>query len=175
MDDTEPCVPRRMRHQATSFGRIGENYWVGEIRVGTGEALKSEIDVQVGRRLRLRRVLLDIGVGELADVLAIQPKVLMDIENGALRPPAALLCRICRQLGVRITWCFRDFDTATQNDCDYDDDGAEAGALDDRDFDDAALHLLDQFIQIENDEDRKLIIAHAERLAGGTKKSTIAE
>jgi transcriptional regulator with XRE-family HTH domain len=69
------------------------------------------IDVHVGARLRLRRVILGVSQEELASSLGISFQQLQKYETGTNRISAARLFEISRELDVPVSWFFEDLQT----------------------------------------------------------------
>src|SRR5262245_41055280 len=67
----------------------------------------------IGRRLRLRRTQLRIGVNRIADQLGVSLATYKDYEAGNAQTPASVLEQIAHVLGVPLVWFFQDvaFDT----------------------------------------------------------------
>jgi transcriptional regulator with XRE-family HTH domain len=70
----------------------------------------SFIDHHVGRRIKMRRLLLEIELHHLAGDLGILASTLAHVEAGEERPTPALLARIGSVLGVSVGWFFRGLD-----------------------------------------------------------------
>jgi len=68
------------------------------------------VDQHVGRRIRLRRVLLSLSQEALAERLGGSAQQVQKYEAGETRVSASRLYEIGLQLGVPITWFFADLD-----------------------------------------------------------------
>jgi transcriptional regulator with XRE-family HTH domain len=68
------------------------------------------VDQHVGRRIRLRRVLLSLSQENLAQLLGGSPQQVQKYEAGETRVSASRLYEIGQHLGVPITWFFADLD-----------------------------------------------------------------
>ena len=68
------------------------------------------VDQHVGRRMRLRRVLLSLSQEDLAQRLGGSAQQVQKYEAGETRVSASRLYEIGLQLGVPITWFFTDLD-----------------------------------------------------------------
>ena len=102
------------------------------------------IDAIVGRRIRLRRIELELSIDELACKAGALPEDLADCERGARRVGAPLLLRLAQTLGVPTSYFFRNADSG---------DSAAAGATADD-----GIRLLRVFSQIRDPALRDLII-----------------
>jgi transcriptional regulator with XRE-family HTH domain len=69
------------------------------------------VDQHVGRRMRLRRVLLGLSQEDLAQRLGGSSQLMQKYEAGETRVSASRLYEIGQQLGVPITWFFADLDS----------------------------------------------------------------
>ncbi|MBV9785928.1 MAG: helix-turn-helix transcriptional regulator [Acidisphaera sp.] len=67
----------------------------------------SEVDVNVGNRLRKRRLALGLSQAELAGEAALLLQQLQMYERGADRVSPAHLCKFATLLGVRISYFFQ--------------------------------------------------------------------
>ena len=125
------------------------------------------VDKQVGRRLRLRRLLLQISRDELANIVGMPTILLEEYEDGQGRIEPALLCKLGRCLGVHVTWFFREFKL-----CEDVRQALELNAHDeDTELSEESLLLLDEFVQVRNRNDRSAIIAYAQELARPLKNT----
>lgn len=66
----------------------------------------SDIDCFIGRRIKLRRVLLDLTQAELADRCFVSPQQIHKYELGLSKLSAARLDQLSRALEVPISWFF---------------------------------------------------------------------
>ena len=67
------------------------------------------VDVYVGSRLRLRRILLGMSQQKLSDALGVTFQQLQKYENGSNRISASRLYQLSRLLGVPISFFFSDY------------------------------------------------------------------
>jgi transcriptional regulator with XRE-family HTH domain len=70
----------------------------------------NHIDQHVGRRLRLRRNLLDLSQDELARRLGLTAQLIQKYEAGETRISASRLYEVAAQLAVPITWFFEEIE-----------------------------------------------------------------
>jgi transcriptional regulator with XRE-family HTH domain len=68
----------------------------------------NDVDQHVGRRMRLRRVILGFSQDELAKRLGLTAQQVQKYEAGETRVSASRLYEAARQLGVPITWFFQE-------------------------------------------------------------------
>ena len=135
---------------------------------GSSGSCPTAVDRRVGRRIKLRRVLLEIELHHLAGDLGILASALARIEAGEERPAPPLLARIASYLGVSVRSFFRDFaiGSARASD-DRQQDGKPTGgwASVQRDIGSEMQELLDLFIQADA-ADRQAIMGYTrDRLA----------
>ena len=91
------------------------NVWV---RIGMGKAAgtngavsrkTTEIDIEIGRRLRFRRIQLNLSQNALAEKLSIAQAQLVKYETGANRLSASRLSDCARFLEVSVTYFFDSY------------------------------------------------------------------
>jgi transcriptional regulator with XRE-family HTH domain len=70
----------------------------------------NHVDQHVGKRLRLRRNLLDLSQDELARRLGLTAQLIQKYEAGETRISASRLYEIAVQLAVPITWFFEELE-----------------------------------------------------------------
>ena len=70
----------------------------------------NHVDQHVGKRLRLRRNLLDLSQDELARRLGLTAQLIQKYEAGETRISASRLYDVAMQLAVPITWFFEELD-----------------------------------------------------------------
>ena len=70
----------------------------------------SEVDALVGRRLKLRRVLLNMSQQDVADYCAISAQQIHKYEKGESRITASRLVQFGEVLGVPVSWFFVDIE-----------------------------------------------------------------
>ncbi|HEU0148517.1 MAG TPA: helix-turn-helix domain-containing protein [Bradyrhizobium sp.] len=70
----------------------------------------NHVDQHVGKRLRLRRNLLDLSQDELAKRLGLTAQLIQKYEAGETRISASRLYDVARQLAVPITWFFEELE-----------------------------------------------------------------
>lgn len=79
----------------------------------TGKKGPNPVDVHVGRRVRIRRVLCGLSQTALADQLGLTFQQLQKYESGANRISASRLWQIAQILDVPISWFFMGIDDDT--------------------------------------------------------------
>lgn len=79
-------------------------------REGTTARKASEVDSLVGRRLKLRRVLLGMSQQDVADHCAISAQQIHKYEKGESRITASRLVQFGEVLGVPVSWFFVDIE-----------------------------------------------------------------
>jgi transcriptional regulator with XRE-family HTH domain len=95
----------------------------GETRkYGRGTGIPDPVDVHVGSRIRMRRLLLGMNQEALADALGLTFQQVQKYEGGANRVSASRLSEMAKILGVPIQYFFSDLQTA---DAPADPDDAE--------------------------------------------------
>jgi transcriptional regulator with XRE-family HTH domain len=70
----------------------------------------NHVDQHVGKRLRLRRNLLDLSQDELASHLGLTAQLIQKYEAGETRISASRLYDVAAQLAVPITWFFEELE-----------------------------------------------------------------
>jgi len=81
----------------------------GEIRLyGRGTGIPDPVDVHVGSRIRMRRLLLGMNQETLADALGLTFQQVQKYEGGANRVSASRLSEMAKILGVPIQYFFGD-------------------------------------------------------------------
>lgn len=73
------------------------------------------VDVYVGSRLRLRRILLGMSQQKLSDALGVTFQQLQKYENGSNRISASRLYQLSRLLGVPISFFFSEYGEGMSN------------------------------------------------------------
>lgn len=133
-------------------------------RSSNGEMSRpNSVDRRVGRRIKMRRLLLEIELHHLAGDLGILASALARIEAGDERPAPALLARIASYLGVNVNWFFRELEIgAAGAPAEMQQDAKPAAALPfaQRDVGSEMFELLDQFLQADA-ADRQAILDYA--------------
>jgi transcriptional regulator with XRE-family HTH domain len=79
---------------------------------GRGTGIPDPIDVHVGKRIRLRRLLLGMNQERLANALGLTFQQVQKYEHGANRVSASRLSAIADILGVPISYFFSDLPSA---------------------------------------------------------------
>jgi transcriptional regulator with XRE-family HTH domain len=74
----------------------------------------NHVDQHVGKRLRLRRNLLDLSQDELARRLGLTAQLIQKYEAGETRISASRLYDVATQLAVPITWFFEELPEKTR-------------------------------------------------------------
>ena len=123
----------------------------------------SSVDRGVGRRIRMRRLLLEIELHHLAGDLGIRASALERMETGQERPSPALLARIGSYLGVSVGWFFRGLENGSaaapaRSEQHGEPDGVWAFAQPDVGAE--MFELLDHFLQVDG-TDRQAILDYA--------------
>ena len=130
---------------------------------GSGANSPSRVDRLVGRRIRLRRLLLQIELEHLANDLDLSTPLLARFEAGEERPPPSLLARLAGHLGVDVAWFFRDFSVRPADPTALADPERQAGPglppTEQSDVGEEMFELLDQFVQVADPTDREAILA----------------
>ena len=129
---------------------------------GSGPDRSSKIDQLVGRRIRLRRLLLQIDLAHLANDLGLSAEALASFEAGKQRPLPTMLDRIASHLGVSVVWFFRNFSVGALDPPVSSDPAhstvASVPAIGESDIAVEVLALLDEFIQLTDAADRRAIV-----------------
>jgi len=81
-------------------------------RHGRGTGVPDPVDVHVGSRIRIRRLLIGMNQETLAKALGLTFQQVQKYEGGANRVSASRLSQIAEVLGVAISYFFNDIDTA---------------------------------------------------------------
>jgi transcriptional regulator with XRE-family HTH domain len=79
-------------------------------RYGRGTGIPNPIDIHVGKRIRVRRLLLGMSQATLANALGLTFQQIQKYEGGANRVSASRLSATAVILGVPIAFFFRDLD-----------------------------------------------------------------
>jgi transcriptional regulator with XRE-family HTH domain len=119
-------------------------------------------DVEVGRRIRARRVAKQMSQMDLAGRLGLTFQQVQKYEKGTNRVAAGRLKRIARILEVPILYFFDDTD-------DSDNDGAPAEMADNS----RALRLMRAYSRIDNSSLQQSILDLTERIATERRSSTL--
>jgi transcriptional regulator with XRE-family HTH domain len=83
----------------------------GELpRYGRGPGIPNPIDVHVGKRIRIRRLVLGMNQKTLAQALGVTYQQMQKYETGANRVSASCLSEIADALGVPISSFFEDLE-----------------------------------------------------------------
>ncbi len=81
-------------------------------RFGRGTGKPHPVDVHVGARVRMRRMLLGMTQTDLGDALGLTFQQVQKYERGTNRISASRLCELSRVLNVSIDYFFEDMPTA---------------------------------------------------------------
>ncbi len=92
----------------------GQTYATGSNAPTTGEL---QLEVSIGRRVKLLRQRLQLTATELAAEAGLSPGMLSKIENGGTSPSLSTLKALARALNVPMTSFFADFEE--RRDCSY--------------------------------------------------------
>jgi len=79
---------------------------------GRGTGIPNPVDVHVGKRIRLRRLLLGMNQDTLASALGLTFQQVQKYEHGANRVSASRLSAMAETLGVPISYFFGDLPAA---------------------------------------------------------------
>jgi transcriptional regulator with XRE-family HTH domain len=82
-------------------------------RYGRGAGIPNPIDVHVGKRIRMRRLLLGMNQGTLANALRVSYQQIQKYEHGTNRVSASRLSATADILGVPISFFFEGFAPGT--------------------------------------------------------------
>ena len=109
---------RRAASSRAATGKTGaakdDTYATGSNAPTTGEL---QLEVSIGRRVRLLRQRLQLTATELAAEAGLSPGMLSKIENGGTSPSLSTLKALARALNVPMTSFFADFQE--RRDCSY--------------------------------------------------------
>jgi transcriptional regulator with XRE-family HTH domain len=84
----------------------------GNARYGRGTGIPDPVDVHVGVRIRMRRLLLGMNQETLASALGLTFQQVQKYEGGANRVSASRLAEMADVLGVSVSYFFNDLDLA---------------------------------------------------------------
>jgi transcriptional regulator with XRE-family HTH domain len=79
------------------------------------------LDVQIGRRLKLRRLQLKITTAEVAQLVGLSEQDYIACEQGTRRVGAELLVRIAELMEVPLTWFYEDAEAHGEDDGSHSD------------------------------------------------------
>ena len=102
------------RASSTTSTAKPDSYATGSNAPTTGEL---QLEVSIGRRVRLLRQRLQLTATELAAEAGLSPGMLSKIENGGTSPSLSTLQALSRALNVPMTSFFADFEE--RRDCSY--------------------------------------------------------
>ncbi|ASY63786.1 Transcriptional regulator, Cro/CI family [Sinorhizobium sojae CCBAU 05684] len=92
-----------------------------------GRRLPNTIDVFVGRRIRLRRTMLEMGEGDMAAALGVSVGEIRKVEKGESRVSARRLERVAEILDVHFYFFFEDLPSSAGGSGDTVETGAGMG------------------------------------------------
>jgi len=78
---------------------------------GRGSGIPHPVDVHVGKRIRMRRLLLGMNQETLADALGLTFQQVQKYEGGANRVSASRLLQMAEKLSVPVSYFFADLPT----------------------------------------------------------------
>ncbi len=107
-------APSRAKPKESDDVKAPETYATGSNAPTTGEI---NLEVSIGRRVRLLRQRLQLTATELAAEAGVSPGMLSKIENGGTSPSLSTLRALARALNVPMTSFFADFEE--RRDCSY--------------------------------------------------------
>jgi transcriptional regulator with XRE-family HTH domain len=84
----------------------------GALEYGRGTGVPDPVDVQVGARIRTRRLLIGMNQEKLANALGLTFQQVQKYEAGANRVSASRLSQVSEILGVPISYFFSDLEPA---------------------------------------------------------------
>jgi transcriptional regulator with XRE-family HTH domain len=97
-----------MRGATSREPEKGTNHPASRPEYGRGTGAPSPIDVEVGGRIRMHRLLLGMNQQELAEALDLSFQQVQKYENGANRVSASRLAAMAKILAVPISYFFAD-------------------------------------------------------------------
>lgn len=123
------------------------------------------VDIHVGNRIRMRRMLIGMSQEKLGDALGLTFQQVQKYEKGANRVSASRLHHMSKTLGVPIQFFFDDMPLSTENNVDGLEESETAGNL--MDFLNSAegFQLGRSFSQIEDPVVRRRILDLVKSLA----------
>jgi transcriptional regulator with XRE-family HTH domain len=101
-----------MRAKSRRAGTVSKSTEGGAGRHGRGTGVPDPVDVHVGARIRIRRLLIGMNQETLAKALGLTFQQVQKYEGGANRVSASRLSQIADVLGVPIAYFFSDLDLA---------------------------------------------------------------
>ncbi len=116
------------------------------------------IDIAVGARIRMRRQLLKLSQGALAEALGVTFQQVQKYERGTNRVSASMLVRIARRLECSVAFLIGE------------DGGAASDEIAPRLALPGALDLLDAFSKIESSQTRRRLLDLMTTLAGAESR-----
>jgi transcriptional regulator with XRE-family HTH domain len=122
-------------------------------------------DRHVGRRVRMRRMMLAMSQEQLADALGVTYQQVQKYERGANRIGASRLQQISHVLQVPVVFFFEGTPDASAT---HDSNGSELSVAQIDDFvsDSNGLRLIGAFMRIDNAAVRRRIVMLVQELAG---------
>jgi len=114
LERQEAGSPRRKPSKAKDEPTTEDTYATGSNAPTTGEL---NLEVSIGRRVRLLRQRLQLTATDLAAQAGLSPGMLSKIENGGTSPSLSTLRALARALNVPMTSFFADFEE--RRDCSY--------------------------------------------------------
>jgi transcriptional regulator with XRE-family HTH domain len=99
-------------HLNREAGIVSKSAEDGGGRHGRGTGVPDPVDVHVGSRIRIRRLLIGMNQETLAKALGLTFQQVQKYEGGANRVSASRLSQIAEVLGVPISYFFSDIDIA---------------------------------------------------------------
>ena len=135
---------------------------------GRGTGVPNPIDVEVGGRIRTRRLLLGMNQQALADALDLTFQQVQKYEHGANRVSASRLAAMAKILAVPISFFFADLQS----------DGAEL-SIEDKTWREQlqrpeTIELIRLFYAISNPQIRRQFLEMAKSMAEGDARSRAA-
>jgi transcriptional regulator with XRE-family HTH domain len=120
------------------------------------------VDKAVGRRLRVRRLMLGLSISQLAELLCLNPQQVFKYETGVNRIGAARLHDIAQKLEIHMMWFFSKPSPGVAGSISA--DGSEVGSSS-HDFERQYAVLTEEFSKISDPAARDKIIMFAKKVA----------
>jgi transcriptional regulator with XRE-family HTH domain len=131
---------------------------------GTKLSVPDARDVDVGQRIRARRLVCRISLTELADRLGVAFQQVQKYETGVNRVSAGRLARIAEVLNVPVSFFFSGDQVLSEADATV---SAALGFLETAD----AVRLARAYSEIGDPHIRHVLVLLAERIVGGAQRS----
>jgi transcriptional regulator with XRE-family HTH domain len=126
------------------------------------------IDIHVGSRMRLRRLMLGLSLEKLAESLGVTFQQVMKYEKGENRIGASRLQHVARALNIPISFFFEDAPGAVGSDVEDQTRQSATSHAAEIMSDPESAALVRAFIKIKNSDWRRKVIDLVRSLAGDT-------